>query len=485
MGRHSRRGRPNTGKPTTTAAGRPPVVQPVVQEEAPRPHPAPAPAQEVPQGVPHHGAPVYAGADARAVPPPYGAPRVRGGHPEHREPGGAWGIPPQRGPVPDAARGPAGGPPQGVVHGAGRMPRQEYIDAFDDDVFAAAGRRTPVTGPPAGEYGAGGVAAPPAPGEPREAEPRTVRDGGSERNSERNEETGAGAGGDAGAGSPGTAGGSRKDRGGRGRTFTGITAAAVTTVLAVVVAGQVTDARSGAEGLPGAGGENERMSAQDSSRSDARPTPSKASAPPASTAPVSYAERMDRLFDLSPDFKGTGRLVPVPGRDGAPGRGPVVRYRVDVEEGLPLDGRLFAEAVHRTLNDERSWSHGGARTFERVSGGDADFVITLAGPATTAEWCARSGLDTTIDNVSCDSAATERVMINAYRWARGAETFGPERMREYREMLINHEVGHRLGMGHVGCPEDGALAPVMMQQTKYLTTGGATCRPNAWPFPDA
>ncbi|MEI5133901.1 hypothetical protein RB199_19155 [Streptomyces libani] len=23
----------------------------------------------------------------------------------------------------------------------------------------------------------------------------------------------------------------------------------------------------------------------------------------------------------------------------------------------------------------------------------------------------------------------------------------------------------------------------MMQQTKFLTTDGATCRPNSWPFP--
>ncbi|URN13154.1 DUF3152 domain-containing protein [Streptomyces radiopugnans] len=202
---------------------------------------------------------------------------------------------------------------------------------------------------------------------------------------------------------------------------------------------------------------------------------------------------MGRLFDLAPDFEGSGGSPPSPGGTRRPARGEVVRYRVDVEDGLPLDGELFAEAVHRTLNDERSWSHGGARTFERVSGKPGEsggvspaFVITLASPSTTAKWCARSGLDTTVDNVSCDSASTERVMINAYRWARGADTFGPDRIREYREMLINHEVGHRLGKGHVNCPKEGALAPVMMQQTKYLTVGGATClRPNAWPFPDA
>lgn len=166
----------------------------------------------------------------------------------------------------------------------------------------------------------------------------------------------------------------------------------------------------------------------------------------------------------------------------APGKGQVVRYRVDVEKGLGLDGALFADAVQKTLNDDRSWAHGGARSFERVSSGQADFVITLASPGTTDEWCAKSGLNTSIDIVSCDSASTERVMVNAYRWAQGSETYG-DRIHAYRQMLINHEVGHRLGFGHVSCQTDGALAPVMQQQTKFLEHDGITCKANPWAFP--
>ncbi|MCZ9343247.1 DUF3152 domain-containing protein, partial [Streptomyces sp. TRM76130] len=74
-------------------------------------------------------------------------------------------------------------------------------------------------------------------------------------------------------------------------------------------------------------------------------------------------------------------------------------------------------------------------------------------------------------------------MINAYRWARGAKTYGDDKIYAYRQMLINHEVGHRLGYNHVTCDKDGDLAPVMQQQTKFLEYNGIRCRPNAWAYP--
>jgi hypothetical protein len=50
-------------------------------------------------------------------------------------------------------------------------------------------------------------------------------------------------------------------------------------------------------------------------------------------------------------------------------------------------------------------------------------------------------------------------------------------------MLINHEVGHRLGYSHVTCSKNGQLAPVMQQQTKFLDHNGIHCLPNPWPYP--
>ncbi|MFJ5775898.1 DUF3152 domain-containing protein [Streptomyces sp. NPDC093094] len=275
------------------------------------------------------------------------------------------------------------------------------------------------------------------------------------------------------------AGDPARGKGGKGRALTGIAAAAVTTVLAVVVTGQVADRGDDpAVGTQAAAGEGRGID-DGASRGDGRPTPST----PPDVAPLTYEQKIGKKYPLAPGLAGSGKFDAIPGIDKAPGKGQKFTYRVDVEQGLGLDGELFAQTVHKTLNDNRSWAHNGGRTFERIHSGRPDFVITLASPGTTAKWCAMSGLDTTEDNVSCDSASTERVMINAYRWAQGSETYG-DAIHAYRQMLINHEVGHRLGFSHVTCDEDGDLAPVMQQQTKFLDHDGISCRPNPWAYPN-
>ncbi|WP_030860142.1 DUF3152 domain-containing protein [Streptomyces sp. NRRL S-37] len=418
--------------------------------------PGGAPAQggvpHLPDGTPAHGFPRLPDGT-----PAHGVPQARGGHPEQRESGGGWGSPDGRtAPGPGPGPGPGYGRPAEPGTPLPRQrqappggPRQDYLDAFGEatDRFSP---RTPAPRPAdpyaaVTDWSAAPSAGAPAAPDDDDAPP---------------------------TGRPAPA------KGGKGRTFTGIAAAAVTTVLAVVVAGQVADERDSTGGVQSqATGEQARDVRDSASRGDDRETPSAPSA-----EPLTYEQKMARKYPLSAARGGTGKFDAVPGVDKAPGKGEKVTYRVDVEQGLGLDGELFAEAVQKTLNDDRSWAHNGARTFERVHSGEADFVITLAGPDTTADWCAKSGLDTTVDNVSCDSAATPRVMINADRWAQGADTYGDE-IHAYRQMLINHEVGHRLGFNHVTCDKDGDLAPVMQQQTKFLDHDGISCRPNAWPYP--
>ncbi|MEV2213115.1 DUF3152 domain-containing protein [Streptomyces sp. NPDC050997] len=414
----------------------------------------------LPDGTPAHGVPRLAEGT-----PALGVPQVRGGHPEQRETGGGWGgssgragagqggpgpvIPRQR-PTPRAGSGRRKGP----------GPRQDYLDAFEagEDAFAP---RTDASGPRTASASAVRTAVHAS--EPYGSVTAWPDEPGVEAAVEAGEDDDAPS-----TGEPTTV------KGAKGRTFTGIAAAAITTVLAIVVAGQVADGRDD--------GDVRTQTATDQARDDRDSASQGDEQPSAGAAPLTYEQQMGRTYALGATLKALGKFDAMPGVDKAPGNGQKYTYRVDVEQGLGLDGDLFAEAVQKTLNDERSWAHNGARTFERVYSGKPDFVITLASPGTTAEWCAKSGLDTTVDNVSCDSAATERVMINAYRWAQGSTTYG-DRIHAYRQMLINHEVGHRLGYGHVSCDKDGELAPVMQQQTKFLDHDGIRCKANPWPFP--
>ncbi|MEV6618940.1 DUF3152 domain-containing protein [Streptomyces sp. NPDC051051] len=498
MGRHSRRGpaprstaqQDTGGTPREAAPGEAGDARP--QGAAP-PADAPSAKSGFPDGTPARGVPrLPDDTPARSVPglsdrtpaqglplpgarrapggtPAHGTPQVRGGHPEQREAGGAWGelrgrtasgsgplIPRQRPESAAASRQRASDTAAG--------PRQDYLDAFteDDDVFQ---RRAPVAAATATALATDTCVAP----RPTDAYV-SVTDW---DRSPGPAPTGGGAGGEPPTGEPTT-------KGGKGRAFTGIAAAAVTTVLAIVVAGQVTDTRDEDSVQSHTTTDKAARDARDSAARGAdRPSPS---ASP-SAVPLTYDQMMSARYRFGATSAGTGKFDAVPGIDKAPGKGQKYTYRVDVEQGLGLDAELFAQAVQKTLNDDRSWAHGGARTFERIHSGEPDFVITLASPDTTADWCAKSGLDTTEDNVSCDSAATERVMINAYRWAQGSATYGDE-MYAYRQMLINHEVGHRLGYGHVTCDKDGDLAPVMQQQTKFLEYDGIRCLPNPWPYPN-
>ncbi|MEU7578020.1 DUF3152 domain-containing protein [Streptomyces sp. NPDC041068] len=457
MGRHSRRGPADTTDNTSTSG------IPLSHGVGPQPGPGTGRRRRAPEadGTPAHGTPAHGtpahGTPAHGVPrpptPPHGVPHVRGGHPEQREPGGGWGD----------VTGTGGGPRVGVGPGApgARVPgpRKDYMAAFPDEAQPQA-----------------------RPGDPY----ASVTDWDDAAELELDARSGDFF--DGGDGPPvdgdGDGGGKK---GGKGRAFTGIAAAAVTTVLAVVVAGQVADGPQGSDtGAKAAPGGGARDTDDPASRSDRRPTPADDPEP----AAVTYEHQMGKRFPLDAKLKASGDFEAISGFDKAPGKGRKFRYRVDVEKGLGLDGGLFAQAVQKTLNDDRSWAHGGARTFERISSGHPDFVITLASPGTTATWCAKSGLDTTQDNVSCDSAATERVMINAYRWAQGAKTYGDAVKKEfgnaihpYRQMLINHEVGHRLGFNHTDCQKDGDLAPVMQQQTKFLDHDGIKCKANPWVFP--
>ena len=147
-------------------------------------------------------------------------------------------------------------------------------------------------------------------------------------------------------------------------------------------------------------------------------------------------------------------------------------YRIETRGRITASMATFRREVAETYADPRGWRSAGV-AFRRVSRG-GDFSVVLAeasrvpgfSPVCSAQWSCRVG---------------RYVIINQLRWQHASPSWNRagRPVREYRHMVVNHETGHWLGHGHLGCPGRGRSAPVMMQQSKGLDG----CRHNPWPLP--
>ena len=197
----------------------------------------------------------------------------------------------------------------------------------------------------------------------------------------------------------------------------------------------------------------------------------------------------------------------VPGNEQQVGQGTtkVFSYTVEVEDGVDTTSyggdEGFARLVSQTLANPKSWTHNPQFAFRRVDGtqGNPDFRVSLTSPMTVREGCGYEiPLEASCYNPAYGPDAQRRVFINEARWVRGAVPFQGD-IGSYRQYLINHEVGHAIGyQRHEPCPENGDLAPVMMQQTfstnnndetrfdpDTVKPDGKVCRFNPWPYPIA
>jgi hypothetical protein len=147
-----------------------------------------------------------------------------------------------------------------------------------------------------------------------------------------------------------------------------------------------------------------------------------------------------------------------------------IRYHVETRGTLTTSLRTFVRQAQQTFDDPRGW-RGAGIVFRRVArGGSMTLVLSEASrvpgfsSGCSSTWSCRVG---------------RYVIINQERWKHASPAWNAANgaLRDYRHMVVNHESGHFLGLGHSGCPGAGRPAPVMMQQSKGL--GG--CRFNPWP----
>ena len=136
------------------------------------------------------------------------------------------------------------------------------------------------------------------------------------------------------------------------------------------------------------------------------------------------------------------------------------------------DLESFASSAAATMADARGWAQAGM-TFNRVADG-GNFSLVLSDAATvgslagcSSDWSCRVG---------------RYVIINEDRWLGATTSWNNDggSLRDYQHMVVNHELGHFLGLGHpiYSCSSPSTPAPVMLQQSIDLRG----CAHNPWPL---
>ena len=160
-----------------------------------------------------------------------------------------------------------------------------------------------------------------------------------------------------------------------------------------------------------------------------------------------------------------------------------ISTRIDNDVDYPLE--QFLKKAKSVLHSAKGWELKGYKfffvspsIFNKISNENLKIILRLSTNKTIVKECQFDENE----KLSCYNPTTTppNVYINYYRWMNGSKA-SKLKLSDYRIYVINHEIGHALGRGHVeecSCPT--CPAPIMMQQTKSI----GDCLPNVWPLED-
>lgn len=143
----------------------------------------------------------------------------------------------------------------------------------------------------------------------------------------------------------------------------------------------------------------------------------------------------------------------------------IFRYSVSIDPTIKRSLVNFKKQIRKILENPKTWCIRFKEDNE-----NPDFIIFLTTDSAINQACKLRGL-------SCADWSKNIIYINNDNWSKGSKKSGLN-LEDYRIYVINHEIGHILGIHNHLKPKKGCKVPVMNQSTLGIGKG----LPNMWPL---